>query len=659
MTAALAVLLGGAGIVAAGFGLYLLTLSLASLIKLPRKPEGRLPPASRLLVLIPAHDEELLIERCVRSLQSQTYPRDLYRLVVIADNCRDRTAEIASAAGAEVMVRTDVDRAGKGRALRWALDGLMRGAGGFDAAVVVDADSIADPRMLEELEREHSAGHQVVQADYEILTEPSSPRAELAAAGFLLFHRVRFGGRARLGMAAALVGNGMLFGRGVLEAHPWDAFSPAEDLELTIDLRLAGVRPRFASHAYVWGPAPVSSQGAMRQRVRWEGGRMHVVRTRLITLIRAAIARRDPTLLDAALDLATPPLGLLALVSCAGALATAALSTARGVPALAFAPWAVAMVALVAFVAVGLFSAGAPAGAWRALARAPLYVAWKVFAYARIARKFDVARWDRTDRVRSRDASRVDVAGVPIDVVDFPGAVERITTAIGGRRLFHVSTVNLDFLVRAQRDLEVRRIFGRADLNVADGTPVVWLARLLGARVSGRVAGADLVPAVLAAAADTGARVFLLGGEDGVAEAAARVLEARLPGLNVAGTYEPPRAEVASTDHSRMLEVIREARPDILLVALGHPKQEMWIDRHREELGVSVAIGVGCVLDLIAGKRRRAPGWMQVAGLEWAFRLGQEPGRLARRYLTDAAWLIPITARALRARRAAAVVEAA
>ena len=98
---------------------------------------------------------------------------------------------------------------------------------------------------------------------------------------------------------------------------------------------------------------------------------------------------------------------------------------------------------------------------------------------------------------------------------------------------------------------------------------------------------------------------------------------------------------IRDRDNAAIVARIAEARADVLLVALGHPKQELWIERNREDLPVSVAIGVGCVFDLIAGQSRRAPGWMRAAGLEWAFRLGQEPRRLVRRYITDAAWLVP------------------
>lgn len=634
---------------AAALGLYLFVLAVASLGFRPRSVLR--DPSSRLIVLVPAHDEERLVARTVSSLRAQDYPAELVRVVVIADNCTDATAELAAAAGARVLVRTDPDHRGKGQALRWALDSLVGEGEQFDAAVVVDADSIVHPGFLTALASELQAGSRVVQADYSLVAEDGRMRTQLVAAGFLLFHRVRFGGRARLGMAANLVGNGMLFGREVLDAHPWSAFTGVEDLEYSMDLRLAGVRPRFAAGARIDGTPAVDANGAMSQRVRWEGGRFNVVRTRLGRLVWAVIRYRRFDLLDAALDLATPPLGLLGMASAAG-LAVAQVAALLGwVPAWAVVPWVLAVGLIAGFVVVGLVSARAPRSAWKALAMAPLFLAWKVVAYLRIARGFDPRRWDRTARaVVAAPSGRVEIADVPVDPVGMDEALDRVCSAIGRGRLFQVSTINLDFMVRARTDERIMRIFRRSDLNLADGAPVVALGRLLGASIPGRVAGADMVPALMPRLAALGARVFLLGGENGVAARAAAILSERVPGLEVAGIYEPPRCPVEDMDGEAIASRIAESRADVLLVALGHPKQERFIDAYREVLPVSVAMGVGCVFDLIAGHSRRAPAWMQAAGLEWVYRLFQEPGRLLRRYVTDAAWLIPITMMVLRER---------
>src|SRR5262245_51612426 len=178
-------------------GAYLLILALASFRRpTPATSEAR----PRLAVLVPAHNEELLIGRCLASLGDQTYPRPLYRLIVVADNCRDRTAHLARAAGAEVMERRDESAVGKGHALRWAMDRLSASTRPPDGTVVVDADSVAGPELLAGLANALSTGADAAQAEYLVLGDDTSTRSQLVAGAFLLFHRVRFGGRAALGL---------------------------------------------------------------------------------------------------------------------------------------------------------------------------------------------------------------------------------------------------------------------------------------------------------------------------------------------------------------------------------------------------------------------------------------------------------------------------
>jgi exopolysaccharide biosynthesis WecB/TagA/CpsF family protein len=630
------------GALAALPAVYLLVLALAA-AALRSAPRPRLRP-EQLAVLVPAHDEAELIDRCVRSLLAQSYPRGSFSVIVVADNCRDETANIARAAGAEVMVRDEPGARGKGHALRWAIDRILASTMPLDALVVVDADSIADPDLLWELEAERAAGAEVVQADYLVLHEDRSPQSELVGLAFLLFHRVRFGGRKMLGLPASLVGNGMLFTRSVLERQPWRAFTGAEDLEYSIQLRMAGVRPAFAPAARIYGPVPARKSAVESQRLRWEGGRFLMVRRWLVRLVAEAWRRHDWGLLDAAMDLAVPPFGLLFVgVVCGLALATAVASAglvAIGAPLI----WLVAAAAMVGYVTVGLRAAGAPSSSYLTLLRlAPVYLVRKMAIYMQILRGDGLGAWVRTQRPgeTSPEPDRMWLAGVPIDPVTMPVAVDRILGAVGSGRMRQVCTVNLDFLVRAQTNNEIARILARADMNVADGAPVVWLSRLTGNHVPGRIAGADLVPQMMAAAATRGASVFLLGGQDGVAQKAGAALQARHPNLRIAGVHEPPLMSGAIED-DHIVGLVNASRADILIVALGHPKQELWIDRNRDRLRVSVAIGAGCCLDLIAGEVRRAPRWMQAAGLEWLFRLVQEPRRLAGRYATDAAWLARI-----------------
>jgi 1,2-diacylglycerol 3-beta-glucosyltransferase len=391
---ALGIVLVAAALPFAGASLYLVALAVASFRRAPATPSAA--PRARLAVLVPAHDEEELVGRTVASLRAQTYPLARTRIIVIADNCEDRTAEIARAAGAEVLERRD-ERRGKGHALRWAMDRLLAGAEPPDAVVVVDADSIAEPQMLAHLAGALAAGADAAQAEYLVLADDSSTRSRLVAAAFLLFHRVRLGGRAALGMPASLVGNGMLFSRRLLEARPWNAFTGVEDLEYTIELRLAGVRPRYVPAARLAGPVPHSYGGMRGQRLRWEGGRWHVVRTRLPQLLGHAL-RRDPGVLDAALDLAVPPLGLLAMGTLAGGAVTAAAVALRIATAWSASPWLLAVAALTAFVLLGLRSAGAPASLWLALLESPRFLAWKALTYVTIAAGFDPHRWERAER---------------------------------------------------------------------------------------------------------------------------------------------------------------------------------------------------------------------------------------------------------------------
>lgn len=392
------IIVAAPGALLAALGLYLVTLAIAAMSTRERPT----PTCEQITVtvLVPAHNEAALIARCVRSLLDQTYAAHMRRVVVVADNCTDDTAEIARSEGAVVMVRTAPDSRGKGQALRWAIDRLLADAEQPDAIAVVDADSVADRGMLANLVGELAAGRDVVQADYEMLgDQPHLGR--MAGIGFVLFHRVRFFGRHRLGLPANLVGNGMLFRSDVLRRLPWNAFTPAEDLEYSIRLRLAGVEPRFASSARVWGPGPASQDGATRQRMRWEGGRFLVMWTWLGRLAVRAFIRRDFRLLDAVVDLATPPLGLLAVVAWTGLAISVLLALLSATPRWSVVPWILASASVPAFVVLGLAAVGRADQIVGVVCGAPGFLIWKVATYYRLLRGFDANRWDRTDRAVS------------------------------------------------------------------------------------------------------------------------------------------------------------------------------------------------------------------------------------------------------------------
>ena len=240
-----------------------------------------------------------------------------------------------------------------------------------------------------------------------------------------------------------------------------------------------------------------------------------------------------------------------------------------------------------------------------------------------------------------RPVRRVAFGDVMFDDVTLQEAVAGLDRAIAGGIRGYVVTMNVDFVVRFRRDAAFRVACERAALRVADGMPIIWGTRLLGRPLRARVAGADLVPALCRLAAGRGHTVFFLGGQPGVAHMAARRLEARFPGLQVAGTYGPPdHFEPEGTAAEAAVHAVNAAKPTLLFVALGSPKQELWVHRHWDRLDTIVAVCVGAALDFAAGSRTRAPGWMQRAGLEWLWRLALEPGRLWKRYLVrDAAFL--------------------
>lgn len=230
------------------------------------------------------------------------------------------------------------------------------------------------------------------------------------------------------------------------------------------------------------------------------------------------------------------------------------------------------------------------------------------------------------------------ILGVPVDDLTMSEALDRLESFIHqGRitgRTHQVTTVNADFVVNSLHDPELRLILQESDMATADGMPLVLGARLLGMPMADRVTGADLVPALAERAAEKGFSIFLLGAREGIAARAADILQERHCALKIAGVISPPNVAIQEIDRS-ILDHIRQAKPDILLVAFGNPKQEKWIRAYADYLQIPVCIGVGGTFDMIAGVTRRAPRWIQRAGLEWLYRLMQEPQRLWRRYVRD------------------------
>ena len=221
----------------------------------------------------------------------------------------------------------------------------------------------------------------------------------------------------------------------------------------------------------------------------------------------------------------------------------------------------------------------------------------------------------------------VRILGARVDDATYADLLARVDAYVDSGKPHHVITVNVEMLVAAHDDPAFAAVIESADLNVADSVGVMLAARLLGRPLQERVTGADGIHRLAAHSAQKGYRVYLLGAAPGVAELAAESLKATNPGLHLAGTYAgSPR----QSDEDDIIQRIRAADPDLLLVAYGVPAEEQWIARNRSRVGVPVMIGVGGAFDFAAGVTRRAPGWMQRLGLEWLYRQISEPWRWRR-----------------------------
>ena len=222
---------------------------------------------------------------------------------------------------------------------------------------------------------------------------------------------------------------------------------------------------------------------------------------------------------------------------------------------------------------------------------------------------------------------QVEILGVKVNSLTMAQAVEAVQQFIAEKKVALVATANAEMLMRATRDEELKDILNQADLVVPDGAGTVWAAGHLGEPMPERVAGFDLAQELMREAPARGDRIYFFGSAPGVADKAKAKAEELYPGIQVVGTRNGFFTEA---DEPGIIAEIKAARPDILLAALGVPKQEKWLKKHMQELQVPVSIGVGGTLDVMAGVMERAPLWMQKAKLEWLFRGLKQPSRAGR-----------------------------
>lgn len=251
------------------------------------------------------------------------------------------------------------------------------------------------------------------------------------------------------------------------------------------------------------------------------------------------------------------------------------------------------------------------------------------------------------------DCSRQGIDGIAlfnvrIDSLDLPQALRAISIRIAERHPGFIVTPNVDHVCRVQRDPEFCIAYNDSFLSLPDGVPIIWAGRLLGTPFRAKLSGSDMIDHLCGFAAENGHSVFFFGAADGVAEEAARRLSDKYPSLDVAGAYSPPfKFETDNNANAEAIARLRDAAPDICIVALSSPRQELWMWRHHRKAEVPVMIGVGAGLDFAAGRAVRAPRLFQRAGLEWFWRLCMEPRRLWRRYLVYDMLFLSLVWRAL------------
>jgi cellulose synthase/poly-beta-1,6-N-acetylglucosamine synthase-like glycosyltransferase len=373
-------------------GYLLIATLLSARLPTPRPSARRL----RFDVIVPAYNESTVVARTVGSLRRVDWPADLYRVLVVADNCSDDTAEVARGAGAVVLERRDAEHRGKGYALEFAFrhSAARQWA---DAVVVVDADSECSANLLEACAARLEAGAAAVQVHYGVLNPDASWRTRLITIAKGAFHIVRSRARERLALSCGIRGNGWCVTHELLRAVPFRAFSVTEDIEFGIDLGLAGWRVHYADEAHVDGEMVSNAAVAGKQRQRWESGRFKLIRSRTLPLLRAAWTRRSAVCFDLALDLVILPLSDVALAILALGLLVGLASWWNPVHRSWTPAPVVCAAALVLYVMRGWQLSGTGLAGLLDLVRAPGFMVWKLVL---TLRRRTAAGWVRTERER-------------------------------------------------------------------------------------------------------------------------------------------------------------------------------------------------------------------------------------------------------------------
>lgn len=237
--------------------------------------------------------------------------------------------------------------------------------------------------------------------------------------------------------------------------------------------------------------------------------------------------------------------------------------------------------------------------------------------------------------------ARIKFMNTELDNLTMGEALVEIDKLICERKDSYVVTPNVDHIIQLESDKELQEVYKNASLILCDGKPLMWIAKWYRTPVKEKLSGSDLFPLLCEMAAKKGYSMFFLGAAEGVAQRAAENLQSKYKGLKIAGTFSPAFGFEKDVEQcNRIIQLINEAKPDILIVGLGAPKQEKFMYKHRHELGVPISLGLGASIDFEAGNVKRAPKWMSNVGLEWFYRFLQEPKRMFGRYFVNDAKIL-------------------
>lgn len=371
--------------------LYLWFFALVYFFAIKREITAALDPKTRFVFVVPAHNEETGITATVQSLLNVSYPRALFDVVVIADNCTDATAELARVAGAECLERHDTALRGKGYALCHAFTELM--PKGYDAFIVIDADSIVSSNFLSVLDARLRRGEQVVQAYYGMSNPDASILTYLFQVGNLIENKLFWIPKNKLGLPIILRGNGMCFSSEILKKYPWNAFSITEDTEYGIMLVNHRISIRFASDIGVFALQPVTLQQAFDQRVRWATGNSTLTKGRAFKLIASGIKQFNIALSDLGVSLIVGSRPLLLVAN----ILLLALSFADGSQILLW--WSCSVLfAQVLYICLGIVMNGISCQKMMRLFFSPIYLGWLCMVSLLGVFGFRKNQWVRTTR---------------------------------------------------------------------------------------------------------------------------------------------------------------------------------------------------------------------------------------------------------------------